>query len=434
MTIVRIEPSQSIPCHQAPPTAIDIFAGIGGWNLALSALGIPVVMAANHSARSLETLGLNFPHTRCVNVDIMTCDTGFIPDVDIMTASPECTNQSHSRGVPLKHQRQLRLWTDRSEDPFVTLSRETMNGVCRWAAAKARQEKPIKLICVENVTDLRLWGGLEDWYARMEMLGYQHKTISLNSMFARPIPVPVPQSRDRAYIVLWLKDLPAPNLAIGPRGTCRRCQREVAAVQCWRGQEARFGDYGEQYDYLCPTCDTRVTPFYTPVEYYLDWSLPAPRIGDRAKPLCANTLQKIRKGLTWYVKQQEQGHQVFLMSYYGKAVYRSVHDVAGTVTTRDRHCLITLPENWSGKEIPDVGECGYRMCTLSEYQHMMGIPPQFRFRCGKTHALEQLGLAVTPAAAVEVLIRSLRSLGYERDENERCHEDASGKSHHQFHH
>src|ERR1051326_6700758 len=33
--------------------AIDLFAGIGGWNLALAALGIEVVLAANHSAESL---------------------------------------------------------------------------------------------------------------------------------------------------------------------------------------------------------------------------------------------------------------------------------------------------------------------------------------------------------------------------------------------
>jgi hypothetical protein len=162
-----------------------------------------------------------------------------------------------------------------------------------------------------------------------------------------------------------------------------------------------------------------VQPDYTPVERFLDWSIPAPRIGDRAKPLCENTLAKIRKGLAWYMRRQEQGRKAFLLSYYGNAVYRSIHDVAGTVTTRDRHCLITLPEGWSGKEMPDVRECGYRMCVLSEYQHMMGIPSTFRFGCGKTHALEQLGLAVTPAAAVEVLIRGLRSLGYEWAEHER---------------
>jgi hypothetical protein len=86
--------------------------------------------------------------------------------------------------------------------------------------------------------------------------------------------------------------------------------------------------------------------------------------------------------------------------------------VAGTVTTRDRHCLITLPEHWSGSDLPDVRSCGYRMCVLAEYQAMMGLVPGFRFACSKTAALRQLGLAVTPAAAVEVLVRGLGALGY----------------------
>jgi len=84
--------------------AIDLFAGIGGWNLALSCLDIPVVLAANHSAESLETYRLNFPHTQRATVDIMTCDTGLIPDVEILTASPECTFHSTSSGVQLRRQ------------------------------------------------------------------------------------------------------------------------------------------------------------------------------------------------------------------------------------------------------------------------------------------------------------------------------------------
>jgi DNA (cytosine-5)-methyltransferase 1 len=155
-------------------TAIDIFSGIGGWNVACTSLGIHVVMAANHSQPSLATNKLNFPHTKQVNLDIMTCDPETIPDADILTASPECTNQSNSKGIELLHQNQLRLWTDRSEDPFVKQSRETMNGVHRWAEIKHDQGKPFKLIFLENVTDLKHWGGLKNWREKMERLGYQH--------------------------------------------------------------------------------------------------------------------------------------------------------------------------------------------------------------------------------------------------------------------
>lgn len=393
--------------------AIDLFAGIGGWNVALAALGIEVVLAANHSPASLETHRLNFPQVPRATVDILTCDTSLIPDADLMTASPECTYHSPSSGVPLRQQGQLRLWTERAEAPFVQRSRETMQGVVRWAQAKVEQGRPIALICVENVTELRLWAGLTDWYRHMERLGYQHVTLSFNSRFARPHPAAVPQSRDRCYIVLWRCDLSAPDLDIRPSAPCRRCQKQVQAVQCWRGYARRFGEYGQQYDYHCLYCYEPVMPHYTPIERVLDWSLPIEPLAVRKRPLCPQTLTKIERGLRWYVRQPHQASErhAFLLSYYGNAVFRRLSDVAGTVTTRDRHCLITLPEGWSGNELPDVCACGYRMCTLAEYQAMMGIPPDFRFACSKTTALKQLGLAVTPAAAVEVLARGLQALG-----------------------
>ena len=393
--------------------AIDLFAGIGGWNLALAALGIEVVLAANHSAESLDTHRLNFPEVPWATVDVMTCDTDQIPDAEIMTASPECTFHSPSSGVPLRQQRQLRLWSDRAEAPFISCSRETMHGVARWAEAKVQQGRPIALIFVENVTELRLWGGLAEWYHHMELLGYRHQTLSFNSRFARPSPVAVPQSRDRCYIVLWRRDLPAPDMNIRPAAQCQHCRTSVQAMQCWRGSARRFGEYGQQYDYRCPRCDCPLIPHYTPVERVLDWGLSTEPISTRKRPLCPQTLAKFEQGLRWYVCQPHQAgeHHAFLLSYYGNAVFHRIWDVAGTVTTKDRHCLITLPEGWSDGKLPDIRLCGYRMCTLSEYQAMMGIASSFRFACSRTTALKQLGLAVTPAAAVEVLVRGLRTLG-----------------------
>lgn len=396
--------------------AIDIFSGIGGWNIALSSFGIHVVMAANHSQPSLATNKLNFPNTKQVSLDIMTCDPSLVPDTDILASSPECTNHSQSKGIELLHQGQLRLWTDRSEDPFVELSRETMNGVHRWAEIKKNQKKPFKLIFVENVTDLYHWGGLTEWYGKMEKLGYRHATISFNSMFARPFPMPVPQSRDRCYIILWLEDLPAPDMDIRTLAFCHRCYSEVHAVQCWRNGNRQFGDYGAQYDYRCERCDAEITPHYTPAKEIIDWSLPTPPIGERdKKPLVPKTLRKIRKGLTWYtcLPPEKQLDRVFMFSYYGNACYRLVSDVAGTVTTRDRHAIITLPANWQpGDPAPDINQCGYRMMTWYEYQHLMGLPENFKFDCTVTERKRQLGLAVTPAAAVEVVSRGLTALGH----------------------
>jgi len=400
--------------------AIDIFTGIGGWNVALSTLGIQVIMAANHSQPSLATNRLNFPDTEQIHLDIMQCDPALIPDADLLCASPECTNHSHSKGVRLLSQNQLRLpgiWTDRSDDPFVTLSRETMNGVHRWAEIKALQGNPFKVIFLENVTDIYHWSGLNGWYANMEKLGYHAQTISFNSMFARPFPVPVPQSRDRCYIVLTRHGLPIPDIAIRPAAHCRFCQGEVEAIQCWRktAQNVPFGDYGDQYDYRCPNCNTEVVPTSTPAYTVIDWDLPTPPIGDRTRPLCEETMLKIHKGLRWYTSltPDQQARKTFMLSYYKNAVLRNVDGVAGTVTTRDRHALISLPTSWNpGEAAPDVNQCGYRMFTWYEYQRLMGLPESFRFACNVTERKRQLGLAVTPAAALEVVSRGLAALGH----------------------
>jgi hypothetical protein len=157
-------------------------------------------------------------------------------------------------------------------------------------------------------------------------------------------------------------------------------------------------------------------PHYTPAKDIIDWKLPTPPIGERKKkPLCPKTLRKIRKGLLWYccLPPEKQQDKVFMMSYYGNACYRLVADVAGTVPTKDKHAIITLPPQWQpGDPVPDINQCGYRMMVWYEYKALMGLPEWFKFDCSQTEIKRQLGLAVTPAAAVEIVSRGLTALDY----------------------
>src|SRR6202035_6048418 len=47
----------------------------------------------------------------------------------------------------------------------------------------------------------------------------------------------------------------------------------------------------------CPHCAIEVTPYYYAASMAIDWSVPAPRIGDRKKPLKEKTQDRIRYGL-----------------------------------------------------------------------------------------------------------------------------------------
>ncbi|HXR65850.1 MAG TPA: DNA cytosine methyltransferase [Ktedonobacteraceae bacterium] len=387
-------------------TALTLFAGAGGWDTGFAACGVPILAALNHSERSLATHKLNFPQTRQVRTDIAQDDPKLYPHATILQASPECRYHSDSRGEKTRDQNQLSLWpemhgrwTDREEDDPATRSRVTMNQVVRWAQAKKKQGHPFKLIFVENVPEVERWGGYQAWLNDMKRLEYHAQILYFNSMFASPFPVPCYESRDRWYAVFSLQDIAQPDLNIRPPAYCKPCDQQVGALQSWKSSK-HWGAYGEQYVYVCPMCGKELVPFYHPAKDVLNWELPTPPIGKRKKPLVEETYQKIWQGLARYRHLPS-----FLMSYYGTAIYRTVDEPIGTVTTRDRHALITVPH-------PDatVDECGYRMLTFDESRRAMGYPPSFRFECCKTEALRQIGLSVTPAVAAMLVQRGLTAL------------------------
>jgi len=384
-------------------TAITLFAGAGGWDVGFSACGVPILAALNHNERSLATHALNFPQTEQIKTDITREDPRRLPHATILQASPECTYHSIARGGTLKEPMQSSLWTDLEEVDPAARSRATMREVVRWASAKKAQGHPFQLIYVENVTKVRLWGGYHTWLEDMHALGYRSQTLYLNSMFAPAYPAPCYESRDRWYTVFWLEGNRAPDLDITPLAHCVHCDRQVAAVQSWKNLHRRHGEYRKQYVYRCPRCLGEVVPFYRPASEVLNWTLPTPPISQRRRPLLSRTLAKIWRGLARYHATQE----AFLFSYYNNAVYRTMRDPVGTVTTKARHALITIPHQGA-----TVEECGYRMLALEEYQCVMGFPPTFRFQCSKAEALRQLGLAVTPAIAALLVQRGLASLGY----------------------
>jgi DNA (cytosine-5)-methyltransferase 1 len=236
----------------------------------------------------------------------------------------------------------------------------------------------------------------------MTKLDYCFCTISFNSMFAPAIPMPVPQSRDRWYTVFWRKGNPVPDLNLCPAALCPRCGQSVHAVQCWKRPSRPYGEYRRQYVYCCPRCANEVTPAYTPASTILDWDAPMETVGERRRKLKPKTIERIGDGLARFchashpvpflietcrsqskrrarsvddvcftqTKYQSVGvvippghERTFLMSYYKNPVYRSVHSVVGTCTSKHRHALISLPV---GVEMPEVSACRFRMLHLGE--------------------------------------------------------------------
>jgi DNA (cytosine-5)-methyltransferase 1 len=84
-----------------------------------------------------------------------------------------------------------------------------------------------------------------------------------------------------------------------------------------------------------------------------------------------------------------------LVPYYGTAVARSVTEPAGTVTTVDRNALL-------GPSVA-VDDCTFRMLEPHEIQAAMAFDPGYVVLGNKRERVRQLGNAVTPPAARDLI-------------------------------
>lgn len=271
----------------------DMFCGAGGSSLGAKAAGAEVSLAMNHWKLAVETHSTNFPDTAHDCADVSASDPRRYPSTDVLIASPECTNHSLAKGIRRKTTPQLSMFDKPTIDPSAERSRMTM-----WDVPRFAEQHRYNIIIVENVVDARYWELWDAWLHAMDLLGYAHHIVYFNSMFAHPTP----QSRDRMYVVFWRKGNKAPNLDFRPRAYCARCERDIEAVQAWKKKNIRWGRYRKQYIYVCPTCAQPVEPYYYCAANAIDWSLPAPRIGDRDKPLKEKTRARIQAGLEKFAR------------------------------------------------------------------------------------------------------------------------------------
>lgn len=274
-------------------TVTDLFCGAGGWTEGAEQAGALVRWGVNHWARACETYELNHPNAKVDCNDISATNPGRYPRTDILIASPECTTHSPAGGSRPRRS----LFTDENDPDLIAelarieRSRVTMLDVIRFA-----EHHRYDAIIVENVVEVRRWELFDWWLTGLMNLGYEHETVCLNSMVAWPTP----QSRDRIYMVFWRKGNRKPDLRFDVLCWCPKCERQVEGVQSWKRPERPWGKYRTQYVYRCPSCNTAAWPFAYPAATAIDWTLPAPRIGDRAKPLAEKTMDRIRAGLLKY--------------------------------------------------------------------------------------------------------------------------------------
>lgn len=386
-------------------TATDLFGGAGGTTEGAVEAGVEVQLAINHNALAVESHNANHPNTKHALTDLLEENPSRYFRTDLLFASPECRFHTNASGKPRSSQ--LHDLFGSEPDPFEVRSRATMEVVIKWA-----ERWRYRGIIVENVVEVRDWIHFDRWYREILNLGYEGQIVYLNSQFVHPTP----QSRDRIYIAFHRRGSKPPDLNIRPLAPCRYCGRDVESIQSWRNPRRQRGKWNESYDYRCPTCTQVVRPYYYPALSVIDWSIPAPRIGDREelglRPIEQKTRDRIQIGLdrfayepmgvetvykgadasrTWPLSSPgraqttRQSHALvvppFVASYYGTTALAGIDAPLPTQPTHDRHGLVVPPFvlgyytrlNGIGAAVSGVDEPMPAQST--QPRHYLTIPP-----------------------------------------------------------
>ncbi len=163
-------------------TFIDLFAGLGGFRLALESLGARCIYSNEWDEPAQQVYAANFGETP--EGDITQVDEQAVPDHDILCAGFPCQAFSISgkrRGF------------------------EDSRGTLFFDVARIVKAKRPQVVFMENVKNFATHDGgrtLSVVRATMEELGYDfyHKVLSA-------VDFGVPQKRERIYMVCFRKDL-----------------------------------------------------------------------------------------------------------------------------------------------------------------------------------------------------------------------------------
>jgi DNA (cytosine-5)-methyltransferase 1 len=167
---------------------LDLFAGCGGSSAGATAAGAKVVAAIDAWPLATSTYKKNFPSAYVATEFLAKINPKKlrkkIGRVDLLLASPECTNHTLAKGS-----------ARRSE-----ASRETAFQVLRFA----REFKP-KWIVVENVVRMNQWRKYKAFIRSIGELGYRIREQVLNAK-----QFGVAQDRKRLFILCSLLSDPSP--------------------------------------------------------------------------------------------------------------------------------------------------------------------------------------------------------------------------------
>ena len=171
-------------------TFIDLFAGLGGFHIALESLGCKCVFTSELKEDLQKLYKINFPNTPRIEGDITKVDLTTIPHHDILCAGFPC--QPFSQAGKRKG--------------FLDEGRGNMfDYICAIIEERDRSNDKPRFLLLENVSNLKGHDEGNTWriiQERLDALGYY-----VSGEILSPHQFGIPQHRKRIYIVGLRKDL-----------------------------------------------------------------------------------------------------------------------------------------------------------------------------------------------------------------------------------
>lgn len=311
---------------------VDNFAGGGGASKGIEmATGLNVDIAINHDPAAIAMHKANHPYTEhyCESVwDIEPKEVVKGRKVGLAWFSPDCTHFSKAKGgKPVKKEIRGLAWV-----------------VLKWAATV----RP-RVIILENVEEFKTWGPLKNDRPDPKRMGYTFKSFikqlkghgyKVDYKELRACDYGAPTIRKRLFIIARCDGKPI-NWPEPTHG-------KPDEVNVQLGLKKPYRTAGE----------------------IIDWSIPAPSIFTRKKPLVENTLLRIYRGIQKYVIETDKPYIVddkalFLQHYYthqgDETRASSLDDPIPTITTANRFGLVAA---YIGQEYKSSNSHGLKKSHL----------------------------------------------------------------------
>ena len=444
-------------------TVTDMFCGAGGSTTGATLAGATVKLAINHWQRAIETHNTNYPQTLHALVDLHKENPRRFPRTTALIASPECTAHTLAKGHKRTEQAQLDLW---ESIPDLSQEAEERSRCTMWTPLDWAEYHDYQIVILENVVDARLWRPFQSWLQAWKSLDYEYELCYINSMHAHPTPQsrdrmyfvawkrgnrrPDLKITPSAYCQKCEQDIASIQSWKNPTkryGKYRqqyvyRCPFCTVEVTPWYYAAANAIDWslpaqriGDRKRPLREKTMHRIayglSKFRDPLVLNLSHT-ESPHasyiITAQNKPLPTQTTRQdlalaippfIMDHLGEYRPRDITGpfsticaagnhHSLvtpaWLMTYYNNGQLVPVEGPVPTVTTLERHALVTSGDTVS------VEDCGFRMLAPHEIQAAMAFPADYVVTGNHKERVKQLGNAVTPPVMKLLMERCIASL------------------------